>query len=82
VKPPDLPDVTPAVGRPPRIGLRFLSWFILSALIGYGLWAWIGSLWAAIPGGLVGGYVVVILLIAFGERGRDGCLPKPPPPSP
>ena len=70
---------TPSTQRPPNIMGRLIFWFLLSALIGGGIWYFTESLWWSVPGGVVVGYGVIVALIAWSERGRDGCLPKKGP---
>ena len=72
----NLPPVSPPERshRAPRMGCIFSSMVLLGAAIAAVLWKLTALLWIAVPAGIVGGYLVVVLFNAWANSRRgDRC---------
>lgn len=73
------PDQRVKHDRRPRILWRVAVWLVLATGIGVALEAVFGSLWIAVPGGLVAGYATLMSCIHVMERGRHDSIRRGPP---
>jgi hypothetical protein len=64
--------------RPPRVGLILLCVLLLGGLISGILWKLTGRLWIALPVGLIGGYLGVMVFNAQFGSGDFGPGPRGP----